>query len=302
MDLCIESTFLSFGETLDYEYRHCRFHHPYLGDYERDNEIPDACGDFLVRHVGKTMPGNERILFWLRTLLAFVPLSFLIEAKVIDSVAGVLGIPVAYTDRARWWRKQQYPASVVGMMHVFRIYDVCAYAAIAYFLGWRSVMYQLVTLSIYSNHLFSVWRRGQGAAEHNTWDDEKPSNSWYSPFFNTIFFNTGHHDEHHTFPTVPASRLRVLHRTCPEFFGAAQGTELTGTCIYLRLWWKNISGGFRSYRTSEDIKKFAEGGRCERGGDARETHAGTPGHNSVWWLVIFPGCVYLGCQAIAMVA
>ena len=48
-------------------------------------------------------------------------------------------------------------------------------------------------------------------------DDAAPTNSTYT-LWNLLFSNTGYHNEHHTFPSVPGCRLPEITAAAPEAF------------------------------------------------------------------------------------
>ena len=61
---------------------------------------------------------------------------------------------------------------------------------------------------------------GQILSEHPDGNLDLPTRSTYG-FWNLLFFNTGYHDEHHTFPGVAWNRLPALRARAPHAFTAA---------------------------------------------------------------------------------
>jgi sphingolipid delta-4 desaturase len=72
--------------------------------------------------------------------------------------------------------------------------------------------------------------RGQSIAEHHIYHQGK-TYSTYS-WTNILFFNTGYHDEHHTFPQVSWIHLPKIKRLAPEYF------TNDNPYSYLQWWWR----------------------------------------------------------------
>lgn len=77
---------------------------------------------------------------------------------------------------------------------------------------------------------------GQVLAEHPDGDPARPTRSYYGPW-NLVLFNTGYHDEHHTFPSVAWQRLPRLRAAAPDIFDRASDH---GYFVY---WWRYVFGG-----------------------------------------------------------
>ena len=95
-------------------------------------------------------------------------------------------------------------------------------------------------------------------AEHNA-DPDRPTNSTYT-LWNAIFSNTGYHNEHHTFPSVPGCRLPAITAAAPEAFGPTE--NVTPWAVY---WYRWAAAGFRTiFRLSDEQKRLAKAGRCHK--------------------------------------
>lgn len=86
-----------------------------------------------------------------------------------------------------------------------------------------------------------VTNLGQSLAEHPDGDLVNPTQSTYG-WVNWFVFNTGYHNEHHTFSNVPCTRLPALKRIAPEVFYA------TAEKSYVRLWCEHVWADFSPMR------------------------------------------------------
>jgi sphingolipid delta-4 desaturase len=125
--------------------------------------------------------------------------------------------------------------------------------------GWRAALVSLCSVGCKSSR-FDVVGWGQDLAEHNP-DEEHPTNSTYT-LWNWLFCNTGYHNEHHTFPTVPGCYLPRLTRAAPQNFKSCENTT-----SYPALWARWALGGFRSFRLNEYQVHLAASGRCDKAKD-----------------------------------
>jgi len=64
---------------------------------------------------------------------------------------------------------------------------------------------------------------------------------------NRILFNTGHHNEHHTFPNVACTRLPSLEAIASEIFHAESEKS------YMRLWWEHVRDDFSPTRQNQHM-------------------------------------------------
>jgi sphingolipid delta-4 desaturase len=97
------------------------------------------------------------------------------------------------------------------------------------FLGW---LYHVWSLSLFLGKC-GVTNLGQSLAEHPGDDAVNPTRSTYW-WGNRILFNTGYHNEHHTFPNVAWTNLPALKALAPEVFGRVQGRS------YFACWWHHV--------------------------------------------------------------
>ena len=118
---------------------------------------------------------------------------------------------------------------------------VCEAAArLAWVLGPWALLYHLWALSLFLGKL-GIWNLGQSLSEHEGTNDEAPSRSTYG-WINWLLFNTGYHNEHHTFPNVAWTRLPMLARTAPEVFTARAEKS------YIGYWLDHVRGDFTASR------------------------------------------------------
>src|SRR5690606_7858079 len=88
------------------------------------------------------------------------------------------------------------------------------------FWGW---LYHNWSLSLFLGKL-GVSNLGQSLSEHDGDDEENPTRSTYGRI-NWILFNTGYHNEHHTFPNVAWTRLPELRHIAPDQFHPQAATS-----------------------------------------------------------------------------
>ena len=87
-------------------------------------------------------------------------------------------------------------------------------AAIAYFFGWKEIIFLLLSF------FFSVGLHPLGARwiqEHYLTHGEQETYSYYGPL-NKVAFNVGYHNEHHDFPSVTWDKLPQIRKNAPEFY------------------------------------------------------------------------------------
>ena len=116
---------------------------------------------------------------------------------------------------------------------------------------YKFVLFKIWSLSIYQGK-FSIFRRGQSISEHYSDIDNLkiPTQSTYGFVENLFGFNTGYHDEHHTFPTIPWIHLPKVNKIAPEYFTSVNKKS------YFSLWYQWLKSDFKStfYRSCE-VKK-----------------------------------------------
>lgn len=235
-DLCLEFILASYGKQLTYQHEHITSHHPYMGDYERDYEHEDICA-FQARQVLKAdNPRWQRLMTGLTLAIHALPLGFLIGDEVLPRLmAWLSGRPVKDPDRhigatrAPAWQVRLFIAvSAASNLLMFLL------------LGPWALLYHIWSLSFFLGKL-GISNLGQSLSEHSGSDEINPTRSTYG-WINLLLFNTGYHSEHHTFPTVPWTRLPRLHQAAPEVFDNPAGQS------YLGYWWDHVRRDFSASR------------------------------------------------------
>ena len=103
------------------------------------------------------------------------------------------------------------------------------------------------TTSLYASR-WNIALHGQSIAEHYRIGlgpdagETDPTNSTYFLAENILGFNTGYHDEHHTFPNVPWYHLPKLTKAGPEVFNNIN------TRRYWSCWFEWAVNGFETSR------------------------------------------------------
>lgn len=206
----------SFGKSLEYVAKHGPAHHRFVNDALRDPEWWDAV---QIRGL------RSRPLWRLFDAgLNLLPLGMLVSDLM---VAGLVG-----SDPRRSVVRRDLPGWYRGLMVVT---SVGLYGFAWRALGWKAALYFLWTLSIMVG-LWGVTFKGQSIAEHNVNQDGKTSSTY--GWVNLPFFNTGYHDEHHTFPRVPWVYLPRVRALAPEEFRNDSGRD------YVGWWWRWARGLF----------------------------------------------------------
>jgi len=218
VDFVLDFQACSFAENLKYVYSHSRSHHPTLGDNSADSEILSRDGD---------CPQSKFQYLIQMTSLIF-PGVIIVQKLLKKSGPASLKLPKNWAHRKR----VSMLASVLAIIFVF----VKA--------GWVGSLMQVWTLSIYLSS-WSVWRKGQSIAEHVT-QSEVPTYSTMGLLMNSVFFNTGYHDEHHTFPLVSWMYLPKLKALNPDVF------KHENKASYLTLWSRWMTSGCPNYRAESE--------------------------------------------------
>jgi sphingolipid delta-4 desaturase len=235
-DLLLEVITTSFGRQLTYQHEHVSSHHPHLGNYERDYEHEDLCR-FLARRAHRAK--NPNLQHWLtlaELIVQAMPLGFMISNKIFNPFYRKR-TGQATKDRQRRIGATKAPETerriFIGVSIATNIFLFAAFG----FLGW---LYHIWSLSLFLGKC-GVTNLGQSLAEHPGDDALAPTRSTYSPL-NLILFNTGYHNEHHTFPNVAWTRLPKLRKLAPAVFGP--GTEKS----YAGFWWAHVRADFSPSR------------------------------------------------------
>lgn len=235
-DLGLELILASFGKQLTYQYEHVTSHHPFLGNYERDYEHEDICSFNARRTVKASNPRLQHLITLLTLVLHLLPFGFIFADKILVPLYERASGRTA-SDHQRHIGARQVPRNLTYLfIAVSLAVNVFLFLAFG-FLGW---LYHNWSLSLFLGKM-GVSNLGQSLSEHEGMNDEAPTFSDYRPQ-NLLFFNTGYHNEHHTFPNVPWNRLPALRRLAPEVFCRENPRN------YLQLWWAHIRGDFTPSR------------------------------------------------------
>jgi sphingolipid delta-4 desaturase len=235
-DLLLEIITTSFGKQLTYQHEHVSSHHPHLGNYERDYEHEDLCR-FLARRSYRAK--HAKWQSWLTAaelVVQALPLGFMIANRIF--------VPFyrrqsgrATKDRQRHIGATKPPKREMRLFIAVSILtNIFLFAAF----GWLGWLYHIWSLSLFLGKA-GITNLGQSLAEHPGDDEMAPTRSTYG-ILNLILFNTGYHNEHHTFPNVAWTRLPKLKRLAPELFGP--GTAKS----YFGFWWAHVRDDFSPSR------------------------------------------------------
>jgi len=220
----IELGFCSFGEQWEYTVVHYTMHHPQLNDGARDSECPGE------GHVA--VPPKSGIMKYLVPIIELFPLGTLLTQ-------GQLSNNAQHGSTNNMSGPQNILIGVSATVYAFLIYNGMYHSAL--FAAW--------TTSLYSSR-WCISLHGQSISEHYRHNFEPkqdgkqvpPTHSTYYFLENFVGFNTGYHDEHHTFPNVPWYHLPTLKKVAPDTFNNVNERR------YLDLWWEWASHGFETTR------------------------------------------------------
>lgn len=213
----IEVGTLSFAKSLEYIAKHGPSHHRYLNDYARDYEWWDRC---LV-----TSLKSKPLWRFAEALLHLLPAGPIVRDLLVDWLGG--------QDANRCLERRDLP---VGFKYFLMATSISLYLVAWQFLGWGAALYLAWSISIMVGN-WGITFKGQSIAEHNVHDDGKTFSNY--GWINLLLFNSGYHDEHHTFPQVPWFYLPVVRKLAPEYFQNSSGLS------YFGWWWCWASSGFR---------------------------------------------------------
>jgi sphingolipid delta-4 desaturase len=235
-DLQLELITGSFARQLTYQHEHITSHHPQLGNYERDYEHEDVCRLLARRAFRRDHPRWQRLATIGELAIHLLPLGFLLADQIVPRFyRRATGRPVRDGRRAIGASRPS-PAEKWLFIGVSVAANVFLFAAFGV-LGW---LYHVWSLSLFLGKC-GVTNLGQSLSEHAGDDFAMPTRSTYW-WGNRILFNTGYHNEHHSFPDIPWSRLPTLRATAPDAFAA--------TCdrSYVHMWWDHIRADFSPSR------------------------------------------------------
>ncbi len=238
-DLGLEFILTSYGKQMIYQHQHITSHHPFVGDYDRDYEHEDICALQARQHVRRTHPVLQRLLTGLTLVLHLLPLGFMLGDVILPRLyAWASGRPQSDPEK-RFTGSSPTNAE----MRPFIITSALSNLLMLILLGPWALLYHIWSLSIFLGK-FGISNLGQSLSEHPGMDNENPTQSTYG-WINSLLFNTGYHNEHHSFPNVPWTRLPDLHKGAPEVFHA------TAEKSYFGCWWDHVKGDFTPSRDLE---------------------------------------------------
>lgn len=167
-------------------------HHNFLGDAKKDVDIPLKVEARIFRYsIGK--------FFWL-----------LIQ-------------PFTYTVRPFI----KFPLKITKWELVNIFLQIMFGCLIVYVWGWKSfnflIISSLISMSLHPLALHLI-------TEHYLIDNYQESYSYYGPM-NYLTFNVGYHVEHHDFPSIPWSKIKMLKKIAPEYYSSLH---------YHSSWFKSI--------------------------------------------------------------
>jgi len=217
----IELAFCSFGEQWEYTVVHYGMHHPHLNDNKKDSECPGP------GHVA-VLPDNAYGKY-LVPLIELLPLGMFVTQGQLSN-------------NAQHMSTQKDTNVRVVLVTV----SASVYGVLIYLQMWHAILFAAWTTSIYASR-WCIFLHGQSISEHyhhyvNPDPNTPPTHSTYSFLENIFGFNTGYHDEHHTFPNVAWYHLPKLTKAAPEVFCNVNPRS------YSSLWFEWATNGFETTR------------------------------------------------------
>jgi hypothetical protein len=159
VDLFIEATMTSFGKMVGYQYRHVNFHHLYLGDYEWDSEMRDVCAHVAVVRTEDASYLLSRMLLVLEASLSLLPCGGLFAQDVVEMLRARMLVTSKAADEVREHRFA-LPYELQQKQNIFAVFSFACYVTVWYFMGWRSALFALWSLSVKASR-FDVVGWGQ---------------------------------------------------------------------------------------------------------------------------------------------
>jgi sphingolipid delta-4 desaturase len=231
-DLVLEAVLTSFSQQLIYQHNHITSHHPRLGDYEGDYEHEDLYRVAARRAYRANHPVRARVLNIAQLVLHLLPYGFITDTVFMPRfLAQATGLPKEDKSRDTGASKP-----TVGERRLFFFFSLAVHIGLFVCFGFLGWLYHLWSMSLVLGR-WGITSRGQFLAEHPGDDTQQPTRSTYW-WGNRIFFNTGYHFEHHTFPNVPWTRIRKIKAAAPDVFSAGNDRS------YFRFWWNQMKADF----------------------------------------------------------
>ena len=227
--LAIELGSLSFGKSLTYVVKHGKSHHKHLNDYEQDYEWWDKKQSHF-RSVNPALRLAEAILH-------LFPGGVVIADLIMEQI-----IPPET-------RNIKTAPKSTGLYFLLIATSISLYALAWYAISWQAALYLFWSLTLMVSN-WGITFKGQSIAEHNIYQDGKTYSTYR--WTNLPFFNTGYHDEHHTFASIPWIHLPKVKKIAPEYFSNHNPYS------YAQIWWlwaKSMFNPVRFNRYNPELRK-----------------------------------------------
>ncbi|MDF1857014.1 fatty acid desaturase [Pseudooceanicola sp.] len=242
-DIGLEWILSSYGKQLIYQYEHISSHHPYIGDYERDYEHEDICALQSRMMLRSENPRLQHLLTGFVLFIHLLPLGTIVGDALIGRV-NKWASHRPQSDPDRHIGAMQPPKS---QMRLFMVVSALSNITLLALFGPWALLYHLWALSLFLGK-FGIWNLGQSLSEHQGTDEITPTRSYYG-WLNWLLFNTGYHNEHHTFAGVPWTRLPELRRRAPEVFNHPVDKS------YFGYWLDHVRGDFTASRENPMLEQ-----------------------------------------------
>ncbi|WP_019505267.1 fatty acid desaturase [Pleurocapsa sp. PCC 7319] len=204
----IELGSLSFGKSITYIGIHGKSHHRHLNDYQQDYEWWDKKQSRFLT-LNPYWRSAEAII---QLLPGGVAITDLVMAQMIPAESR--HIQSAYTSK---------------FLQIFLTStSLFLYALAWYLLSWQASLYLFWSLTFMVSN-WGITFKGQSIAEHHIYQEGKTYSTYQ--WTNIPFFNTGYHDEHHTFANVAWIHLPKIKKIAPEYF------TNDNPYSYFHIWW-----------------------------------------------------------------
>ena len=210
ISLLLELGLMGFGDHVNYEVTHKRNHHPNLNLIEIDSECSNKKHISSLSNIFENVYLNR--LFFIVDLL---PLGSILSQEFAKS-------QLSENEKIEIEKiKSNFSIGFFDKLLKFSLFlvSLLIFIYMIYKNFYKFLLFRIWSASIYSGK-FSIMRRGQSISEHKAeeYNSNSPTKSTYCFWSNVLFFNTGYHDEHHTFPAVPWKYLPKIKEIAPEYF------------------------------------------------------------------------------------
>ena len=228
----LEFGLCSFGQHIDYEVTHKRNHHVSLNMIDIDSECTNK------KHMSNHANISNNLYFnRIFNFIDLLPLGSIISQELgknrlsQDDKIKVKKLK-KYFDISDFDKICKKILMITSLFFIYYLYSLGYY---------KFILFKLWSVSIYTGK-FSIFRRGQSISEHKAddYNNNVATQSTYSFFENFFGFNTGYHDEHHTFPTIPWVNLPKVKKIASDFF-IYENKE-----SYFTLWFRWFKNDFKN--------------------------------------------------------